>query len=186
MIIVISGPSGVGKGTVTREIIKKDPTLKVAVTYTTRKPRNGEINGVDYYFISEKEYFDLLHSGSFAEYSIVHGNYYATPVDEINLGRSGKNDVIFQIDVQGGKKIRNLCPESLLIFLMPPSIDILLERLNIRGTENEEEKRKRIKRAIEEIAERVYYDYIIVNDDLNKTVEEILEIIKKERERRKI
>lgn len=186
MIIVISGPSGVGKGTVTREIVKRDPMLKIAVTYTTRKPRNGEINGIDYHFITEKEYFDLLHTGSFAEHSIVHGNYYATPIEEINLGRNGNKDVVFQIDVQGGKKIRSLYPESLLIFLMPPSIDILLERLNIRGTENEEEKRKRIKRAIEEIAERIYYDYVVINDDLNKTVEEILEIIKKEREKRKI
>ncbi len=184
MIIVISGPSGVGKGTVTKKIIKLDPKLKTAITYTTRSPRAGEVNGIDYRFVSEKEYFKLLEKNAFAEHSIVHGNFYATPIDEIELGRTGKKDVIFQIDVQGAKKIKNSFPEALLIFIMPPSIEELIKRLNFRGTETQENKKRRIKRALEEIEERSFYDYIVVNDSLDRTAREILQIIEEERKRR--
>jgi guanylate kinase len=184
MIIVISGPSGVGKGAVSKELVKLDPRFEIAITCTTRKPRENEVDGVDYFFLDEETFKKMIEEGKLAEYSIVHGNLYGTPQKYIDLGLSSKKDVIFQIDVQGAKKIKNKYDEALLIFLMPPSIEVLLERLNKRGTENIAEIEKRTKRAKEEIEERYLYDYIVVNDVLENTVKEIYEIILRERKLR--
>ncbi|MGB9695019.1 MAG: guanylate kinase [Caldisericaceae bacterium] len=180
MIIIVSGPSGVGKGTVVKEIGKRLSDLKIGITCTTRKPRVGEKNGVDYYFVSEEEFEKLVSENRLAEHSLVHGNHYGTPMDEIEQGLHDM-DIVFQIDVQGAKKIKNLYNDALLIFLMPPSLDSLLLRLNGRGTETAEERDRRIKRAQEEMEERIYYDYIVTNDNLEKAVNEIIDIIKSER-----
>ncbi|MGB9793853.1 guanylate kinase [Caldisericum exile] len=184
MIIVISGPSGVGKNAVTKELVKLDTRFEIAVTCTTRHPRENEINGIDYYFVDEETFKKMIYEGKLAEYSIVHGNLYGIPQMYIDLGLSNKKDVIFQIDVQGAKKIKNKYEEALLIFLMPPSIEVLLERLNKRGTENLSEIEKRTKRAKEEMEERYLYDYVVVNDVLDSTVKEIYEIIVQERKLR--
>lgn len=184
MIIVISGPSGVGKGAVTKELVKKDKKFEIAVTCTTRKPRENEVNGVDYYFLTEEEFKKMIQEDALAEYSIVHGNLYGIPKKFIDLGISDEKDVLFQIDVQGAKKIKNKYDKALLIFLMPPSIEVLLQRLNKRGTEDLFEIEKRTKRAKEEIEERYMYDYVVVNDILEKAVNEIYEIILKERKLR--
>lgn len=181
MIIVISGPSGVGKGAVSKELVKFDRRFEIAITCTTRKPRENEVNGIDYFFVSEDEFRKMIESGDLVEYSIVHGNWYGTPRRYVEKGLSNESDVIFQIDVQGAKKIKNNFEEALLIFLMPPNLDALLKRLNKRGTETPLEIEKRIKRAKEEIEERYIYDYVVVNDVLENTVKEIYEIILKER-----
>ncbi|BAL81039.1 guanylate kinase [Caldisericum exile] len=184
MIIVISGPSGVGKGAVSKELVKLDPRFEIAITCTTRHPRENEIDGIDYFFVSEESFRKMIEEGELAEYSIVHGNLYGIPQRFVDLGLNNEKDVIFQIDVQGAKKIKNKYDEALLIFLMPPSIEALIERLNKRGTENLSEIEKRTKRAKEEIEERYLYDYVVVNDILENTVKEIYEIILKERKLR--
>ncbi len=182
MIIIISGPSGVGKGTVVKELVKKIKTLEVGITYTTRKPRANEVDGVDYHFVSETEFAKLIVEGKLVEESIVHGNHYGTPKEQLEEGLLEK-DVVFQIDVQGAKKIKSKYDSALLIFLMPPDVPTLLSRLKGRGTETEKEEERRIKRAIEEIEERIFYDYIVINDELERAVNEILDILAKERKK---
>ncbi len=184
MIIVISGPSGVGKGTVIKELLNLDKRLVRVVTCTTRKPRTGEIDGKDYYFLTPEKFFEKVKNKELVEFAFVHGNYYGTPKDGLEKGLKNNLDVILQIDVQGAKKIKNNYPDALLIFLLPPSMEVLKKRLSGRGTETEEEKENRLKRAKEEIDERVFYDYIVVNDELDATVKEIYEIIKEERKKR--
>ncbi len=184
MIVVISGPSGVGKGTVIEKMLKLDPKLTRVVTCTTRKPRQGEMDGKDYFFLTSEKFFEKVRNKELVEFAFVHGNYYGTPKEEIENGIRNGKDVVLQIDVQGAKKIKSNYPDALLIFLLPPDMEVLKERLSGRGTETEEEKELRLKRAEEEIDERVFYDYIVVNDDLDETVKEILEIIKEEREKR--
>jgi guanylate kinase len=184
MIIVISGPSGVGKGTVISKLLNLDSKLTRVVTCTTRKPRKGEVNGKDYFFLTPEEFFKKVRNNELVEFAFVHGNYYGTPKIEVESGLEKNRDVVLQIDVQGAKKIKNSYPDALLIFLLPPDMKVLKERLSGRGTETEEEKELRLKRAEEEIEERVFYDYIVVNDDLDKTVSEIMQIIKEERSKR--
>ncbi len=184
MIIVISGPSGVGKGTVIGKLLKLDPKLKRVVTCTTRKPRRGEVNSRDYFFLTPEKFFEKVRNKELVEFAFVHGNYYGTPKEEIENGIKNGKDVVLQIDVQGAKKIKNNYPDALLIFLLPPDMEVLKERLSGRGTETEEEKELRLKRAGEEIDERVFYDYIVVNDDLEETVKEISQIIEEERKKR--
>ena len=184
MIIVISGPSGVGKGTIVKELIKKDKKIELVITCTTRVKRKNERDGKDYYFLSEEEFSNNIKSDKFAEYSIVHGKHYGVSKKSIETGLSNKKDVLLQIDVQGAKKIKNQYEKALLIFIMPPSIDALFKRLERRNTETPEEKENRIKRAKEEIEERGFYDFIVINDELNRTVNEVLNIIRSERNRR--
>ena len=184
MIIVISGPSGVGKGTVIEKLLKLDSRLTRVITCTTRKPRQGEINGKDYFFLTPERFFEKVRNKELVEFAFVHGNYYGTPKEEIESGIKKDKDVVLQIDVQGAKKIKNNYPDALLIFLLPPDMEVLKKRLSGRGTETEEEKELRLKRAEEEINERVFYDYIVVNDDLEETVKEILQIIQEERKKR--
>jgi guanylate kinase len=184
MIIVISGPSGVGKGTVVSKLLKMDKRFVRSITCTTRKPRKNEVDGRDYYFLTPEEFFKRVKEKRLAEFAFVHGNYYGTPKENLEKALKDKEDVILQIDVQGAKKIKNNYPDALLIFLLPPSMEVLEKRLSRRGTETEEEKENRLKRAKEEIAERVFYDYIVVNDDLEATIKEIYNIILEERAKR--
>ncbi len=184
MIIVISGPSGVGKGTVVSKLLKMDKKFVPSVTCTTRSPRRNEVDGRDYHFLTPDEFFKRVKENKLAEFVFVHGNYYGTPKENLEKAMKDKEDVILQIDVQGAKKIKNNYPDALLIFLLPPSMEVLKKRLSRRDTETEEEKENRLKRAKEEIAERVFYNYIVLNDNLNTTVKEIYEIIKEERKNR--
>ncbi|MFH1429659.1 MAG: guanylate kinase [Candidatus Margulisiibacteriota bacterium] len=174
MLIVVAGPSGVGKGTVIRELLKKMPELHLEVSYTTRKPRPNEKNGIDYYFVSEKE-FDKI---DFLESAEVHGNKYGT------ANREFKKDTVFEVDVQGARSIKENRPDCLSIFLLPPSPGELEERLRKRNTENPEDISTRMETAKKELKQRFDHDYIIVNNVLEHTVDKVLEVIKLEKKRK--
>ena len=179
LLIILSGPSGVGKGTVRQELFK-DETLNLAysISMTTRKPRPNEKEGVDYFFVSEKEFEDKIEKGELLEYAKFVGNYYGTPrfyVDE--LLKEGKN-VVLEIEVQGALQVMAKCPDALTIFLVPPSFEELERRIRGRRTEAEEVVKERLDKARKEIATKDEYKYVVENDDVLLAKEKIAQIIK--------
>lgn len=177
MIIVISGPSGVGKGTVSK-LVSEAMGIRIAVSATSREKRRGEKEGKDYYYISEEEFREKIERGEMLEYAVVYGNYYGTLRSEVE--RSG--DVILEIDTQGAMKVLKAHPEVVSIFLMPPNEDELRARLEGRGRESEELMKARLAAAGAEmeIGKR-RYKYLVVNDDSKRAAEEIVEMIERER-----
>ncbi len=181
ILVVFSGPSGSGKGTVLKEALKKNDDLKLSVSVTTRMPRVGEINGVDYIFKSKEEFLDLVSNDGFLEWACFCENYYGTPKAEIEkLLDDGKN-VVLEIEVQGAMKIRENCPEAVLIFNLPPSIKELKNRLVGRNTDAPDVIKKRLDTAVWEIAQAEKYDYVLVNDKVDKAADTLLSIIEGER-----
>ena len=178
-LIVFSAPSGCGKGTMLREILR-DENFYISVSATTREPREGEVDGVDYHFISREEFQNLIDNNGMLEYAEYCDNLYGTPVKEVKEQLDKGRNVILEIEVKGAMKIRKLCPEALFIFVVPPSLKELDRRLRKRGTETEEVIIQRVKRAAEEIPYAVKYDYIIVNDGLEEAVEDFRSIVRAE------
>ena len=175
--MIISGPSGVGKGSVCAALIAKDPNTVFSVSATTRSPRRGEIDGKDYYFISKEEFLLKIDHGDFLEWAEVFGNYYGTPVAEIQrLLHEGKN-VLLDIDTQGANQVRTVCPEGVSIFILPPSFAELERRITARGSETEEMRAIRLSQAEQEIRLAEQYDYSIVNNDIEETADAVLDII---------
>ena len=177
-LIVISGPSGCGKGTLCRELIKNNDNLIISTSATTRSPRNGEVDGVDYYFITKKEFEDKIKNNDFLEFAKVHhDNYYGTlkkkVLDNINKGI----DVILEIDIEGAIQINNTMPQAIFIFIMPPSMRELKRRLIERKTETKEQIIDRFKKAYQEINEVSKYNYVVINDEIDKAVKKIESII---------
>lgn len=180
MLVVLSGPSGSGKDTVLSEIFIKAPELKKSVSMTTRKPREGEIDGVDYFFVDESEFTDAVRDGKMLEYARYGGNYYGTPKDRVDSWLNEGLTVILKIDVQGGENIRRLYPDAVSIFITPPSMYVLEKRLRRRGSEAEDEVRKRLSIASEELDKITDYDYMVINDSLDDAVDDVITIIKAE------
>lgn len=178
-LIVFSAPSGCGKGTMLREILR-DENFYISVSATTREPREGEVDGVDYHFISREEFQNLIDNNGMLEYAEYCDNLYGTPVKEVREQLDKGRNVILEIEVKGAMKIRKLCPEALFIFVVPPSLKELDRRLRKRGTEAEEVIIQRVERAAEEIPYAVKYDYIIVNDGLEEAVEDFRSIVRAE------
>jgi len=180
LLIVVSGPSGAGKGTICKQLIQKEPTLKLSISATTRKPRAGEIDKQNYYFVTESEFEEMIRRDEFLEYANVYGNYYGTPkkyvIDEIQKG----NHVLLEIDTQGAFQIKKKYPEGVFIFILPPSMKALKDRIVGRGTETQEAIEKRYQSAFHEISSLREYDYCVVNDEVDKAVEKIQAIIKAE------
>ncbi len=183
IIFVISGPSGSGKTSVVKRVLQEEKGLVFSVSHTTRPPRPGEVDGRDYYFISEEQFKEMVEKGEFIEWACVYGRYYGTSRRELEQKRKG-HDVLLDIDVQGAESIKKLFPDSVRIFLLPPSFQELERRLRQRGDTSEEEIKRRLKIAKQEIARHHLFNYIVVNDDLQRCVQSVLCIIRAERLRR--
>ncbi len=181
ILIVISGFSGAGKGTLVKALIKKYHNYALSVSMTTRKPREGERDGVEDFFTDTEGFEETIRQGGLIEYAQYCGNYYGTPKDYVERQLQAGNNVILEIEIQGALKIKEKFPESLLIFVTPPGAEELKRRLVSRGTESEEVIAKRLARASEESEGIEAYDYIVVNDDLGTCVEEVHQLVEASR-----
>ena len=177
-LIIITGPSGVGKGTVVKELLDKDKDIWLSVSATTRSPRMGEKNGENYYFISDEKFKDMIDKKEFLEWAQFAGNYYGTPLSTVNEKIEMGFIVLLEIEVEGAKQIKEKFPEALSIFLLPPSKEELEKRIRNRGTEKEDAINKRLSRANFEIASSDKFDFVLTNHDVNETVKEVSKIIK--------
>ncbi len=181
-LYVYSGASGVGKGTIMKELLKKDESIYLSVSATTREPRPGEENGVQYYFLSTEEFDRVVEEGGFLEHAKYCNNSYGTLKKEVEEKLLDGKNVFLEIDVQGALNVIKDYPDCVSIFIMPPSFETLERRLRLRNTETETEIRNRLETAMREIKLSEVYDYSVVNDDLDKAVEEVLAIVRKESE----
>lgn len=181
ILFIISSPSGGGKGTLIREVLRTMPRIGYSVSYTTRKMREGEFNGRDYFFVSVEQFSELREKGEFLEYAEVHGNFYATSVNQIKAENERGNDVILEIDTQGAASVKAKMPEAVGIFIMPPTFEVLKNRLTNRATESEESLRLRLKNAGDEVRHFSEFDYVVINDDKAVASEELKAIITAER-----
>ncbi len=177
MIFIISGPSGSGKTTLTKKLVSEIDNLRFVISYTTRKPRKGEEDGVDYEFVSEDRFHDMVRNDKFIEWAHVHGNYYGTPVDDILLAQKSQTDVLLDINIEGAQKIKNVSDEGVYIFLKPPSLEVLKQRLRDRNDLSEQEIKKRMNEVRKEIEISDKYDYIIVNSELENSFNKLVDII---------
>ncbi|MBD7936778.1 MULTISPECIES: guanylate kinase [Cytobacillus] len=185
LLIVLSGPSGVGKGTVRKEIFSQpDTAFEYSISMTTRKPRQGEVDGVDYFFKSREEFETLIEQDKLLEYAEFVGNYYGTPVDYVKQTLNEGKDVFLEIEVQGAKQVREKFPDGLFIFLVPPSLSELKNRIVTRGTETEDSINHRLSAAKEEIEMMKLYDYVVENDQVENACERINSIVVAEHCRR--
>ena len=182
MLIVLSGPSGVGKGTVRKAIFDQPGNdFQYSISMTTRQPRPGEVNGKDYFFVSKEEFEQKIQAGEMLEYAKYVDNYYGTPLKWINDTLDAGKDVFLEIEVNGAMQVRSKSPNGVFIFLTPPDLMELKQRLIHRGTDSMEVINKRIKKAFSEIEMMQNYDYAVVNDEVPNAVEKVKEIIRSER-----
>ena len=181
LLIVLSGPSGVGKGTVRKALFELEGhNLVYSISMTTRKPRTGEQNGTDYFFVSKEEFEERIKNGQMLEYAEFVNNYYGTPIDEVEKQLSIGNEVVLEIEVQGALQVREKMKDAIFIFIAPPSMSALEERLKTRGTEPEEIIKQRIDKAKSELNLAYKYDYIVVNDEVTNAADRIMAIIRAE------
>lgn len=181
-IIVISAPSGAGKDTVVKELMKRDSSnLWISVSATSREPREGEKEGVDYYYLSKEEFEEKINEGFFLEYTNYAGNYYGTPKKYIKEKVDQGIDVILIIEIEGASNIKKLIPEAIFIFIMPPSLKELVRRLKKRGTETNEKIIKRFHEAYKEVNDVSKYNYVVVNDKLEEAVDKVESILRAEK-----
>ena len=177
VLAVISGFSGAGKGTIMKELIKRYDYF-LSVSATTRRPRDGEVDGKDYYFHTKEEFQQMIDQGELVEWAEYVGNFYGTPKKRVEEQLDQGRDVLLEIEMQGGMLVKQQFPDSLLIFISPPSAEVLKERLAGRGTESPEEIKRRLQRAVEEVKYMKDYDYIIVNDDLEDAINKDNDLIR--------
>lgn len=183
VLVVISGPSGVGKGTIARIITERNKNMALSISCTTRMPREGETDGKEYFFVEKDRFEKEISENGFLEYSEHFGNYYGTPKSFV-LNKLKDFDVLLEIDVNGGLNVKESYPDVVLIMVVPPNLDELKARLIGRHTESEKDIKLRMDRIEYELSKSKYYDYIVVNDDLKNAVEKIERIIIKEKNKR--
>ncbi len=181
IFFIVSGPSGSGKTTLTKLLTKRFSDINFAISFTTRRQRPGEVDGVDYRFVSEKGFEEMVQNDRFAEWAVVHGKRYGTPIEELERAESLGVDLIFDLDVQGARNIKNKYGLGVYIFVLPSSFEILKERLLKRESDEKSEIIKRLEDASKEIEEIKYYDYIIINDSLDEALENLASIVRAER-----
>ena len=177
LLIVFSGPSGAGKGTVLAEFWKNNENVKYSVSATTRKPRPGEVDGVHYHFVSREAFEEMIAKDEIVEYTEYNGNYYGSPAAPIRKLNEEGFDVLLEIEVDGARQVKEKFPDALSIFILPPSFEELARRLTGRNTETEEEIARRLDTAKKEIALAYEYDYVIVNDEVEKAAEKLSAVI---------
>ena len=183
LLIVVSGPSGTGKGTVCSELLACTPELAYSISATTREPREGEKDGENYYFITREQFEQEIAAGGFLEYANVYGNYYGTPLKKIEERLAAGQDILLEIDTQGALEVMKKCPEGIFIFLLPPSMQELERRIRGRGTESEESLQRRLSAARDEVELGRQYDYAVVNLSVKQAVKRIQGIILAEHSR---
>ena len=182
-LFVVSSPSGGGKGTIIEHVLECVENLSYSVSYTTRAPRLKEVDGREYFFISRETFQGMVAGGEFLEWACVHGNLYGTAKNQILAETAAGSDLILEVDVQGAASVRQLLMDSVSIFILPPSYEVLRERLIARGTDSPEELAVRLRNAPEELRQYSAFDYVIINDEVKRAVNELASIIYAERAR---
>ena len=180
-IFIVSAASGTGKTTLVSRLTAAQPQIRVSVSHTTRAPREGEEHGCHYYFVSREEFVELIGQGAFLEHAEVFGNFYGTGIESVRQMSEAGYDVILEIDVQGAAQVRRALPEAVGIFILPPSLAVLAERLCGRGTDSAEVIERRLGLAAEEIQEALSFDYAVINHDLDQAEAELLAIVRAQR-----
>ena len=183
LLIVISAPSGSGKGTIMKQLLQNDRNRWLSISTTSREIRNDDIPGVTYNFVSKNEFIQKISEDYFLEYAMYAGNYYGTPKETIEDKLNNGIDVFLEIEIEGAKNIKKIYPEAVLIFILPPSMTELIDRLRKRATDSEEKILKRLMRSYEEILELNNYDYVVVNDELDNSIKQIEGIMTAEKSR---
>src|SRR5215208_5571718 len=182
-LFVVSSPSGGGKGTIIRHVLAVVKNLSYSVSYTTRAPRHGEVDGREYFFINRETFDEMVAAGEFLEWACVHGNFYGTSKSQIIEETLRGADIILEVDVQGAASVRRLLMDSVSIFILPPSYEVLRQRLIARGTDPPEELELRLRNAPEELKQYSAFDYVIINDEIKKAAHELASIVYAERAR---
>jgi len=182
-LFVVSSPSGGGKGTIIRYVLDVVENLSYSVSYTTRAPRQSEVDGREYFFISRETFDDMVAAGEFLEWACVHGNFYGTSKKQIIEETAAGTDIILEVDVQGAASVRQLLMDSVSIFILPPSYEVLRQRLIARGTDSPQQLEVRLRNAPEELKQYSSFDYVIINDEIDRAAAQLASIIYAERVR---
>jgi guanylate kinase len=183
ILFVVSSPSGGGKGTLIQRVLKKIPNLSYSVSFTTRAPRNGEVDGREYFFVKQEKFEQMAADNEFLEWANVHGKLYGTSSKQVFREISAGRDIILEVDVQGAASVRSLVPDSVSVFILPPSFEVLKRRLEARGTDSPEELELRLRNAPVELNDYSAFQYMILNDNLDQAADQLAAIVYAERAR---